>query len=362
MKTALTLLVGTATFISASSASAAPLTTNWEVNDTSSGWLSPVGSTHEYYNNDGRYSNTANQVNTWAGFFDVEPGKAYDVAASYRAQPNYGTVDYSAQFYAADGTTIGSPVVVTVNEKYSPQGVRVNEGVSQGTGTFTNMNTPIFGYLGAPITAPAGAAKMQVTAKSNSSTLTVVDAVAARLATDRIHIIETNGNNKPPTGADALGNVQGTMYTGSSGTAARKGTNNTISTSQDNGVYVTVTFNDLTPGTAYEVYVSWPGGATPNPENRSNALFTISGGLSSVDVTVDQRVGPDDLTELGVQWERLAASYTITGTTLSVTLTNSTGSGYSFLDGVRVVAVPEPTSWLALTGLGALGMLRRRMR
>lgn len=100
-------------------------------------------------------------------------------------------------------------------------------------------------------------------------------------------------------------------------------------------------FTGLAPG-QYLVATTW---YTP-PEfvgNRaSNAPFTISGGAASVTVLVDQRGNPSSFTTLGTNWQTLSSSYTTTGTTLTVSLSNN-ADNYVCGDAVLILYLgPSP--------------------
>jgi hypothetical protein len=61
------------------------------------------------------------------------------------------------------------------------------------------------------------------------------------------------------------------------------------------------------------------------------------GGSLPVSTTLNQRNNPDDFTSGGSAWEDLVAGgYTISGTTLTVLLTNNTSTGYVIADAVRI--------------------------
>jgi hypothetical protein len=94
-------------------------------------------------------------------------------------------------------------------------------------------------------------------------------------------------------------------------------------------------FTGLTPGTAYRVSTTWLAGG-----NRSvDAPFTISGGAAPTTVIVDQTMPPSSFTANGANWEDLSTSYTITGTTLTVRLTDDHSGGCLIGDAVRIAPV-----------------------
>ncbi len=93
------------------------------------------------------------------------------------------------------------------------------------------------------------------------------------------------------------------------------------------------------PGATYDVAVTWPA----YPNRASNAPYTIRDGSQQVGFrAIDQRVSPDDFVADGRSWERLGV-HTITGTTLTVELTNVGASGVLNADAVRIEEVAPIT-------------------
>jgi hypothetical protein len=99
----------------------------------------------------------------------------------------------------------------------------------------------------------------------------------------------------------------------------------------------TWTFTGLTPGQAYRVSATWFG----HPIAASNAPFTITGGATPASATVNQKLAPAGFSDAGAPWQVLAASYTVTGTTLVVQLSDL-ANGYVEADAVRVEPVAYP--------------------
>ncbi len=132
----------------------------------------------------------------------------------------------------------------------------------------------------------------------------------------------------------------------------------------------------LTPGT-YDVHITWqadrawwdPGCASvpvsviDGPvENRGWPDYDVilpSGSSVLADLDLDQSVNPAGLGYAGLNWFYLG-SFTITGNTLTVMLTNQTDAGGPIVaDAVMIALIPEPAS-LALLALGAMSVALRR--
>ncbi|WP_339754852.1 choice-of-anchor D domain-containing protein, partial [uncultured Marinobacter sp.] len=116
----------------------------------------------------------------------------------------------------------------------------------------------------------------------------------------------------------------------------------------------TWTFSGLVSGN-YRVSTTW----SPLYNRVDDAPFSLDGGSGVFDVTVDQRVFPSSFVEDGVAWFDLNASYTVSGTTLIVTLTNDANS-YSrdffdlangvIADAIRIEYLPEPDLLVTVDG------------
>jgi hypothetical protein len=118
----------------------------------------------------------------------------------------------------------------------------------------------------------------------------------------------------------------------------------------------TYTFNNLTPGATYQVYVTWP----TNRDRATNVPYTLTVGGSVVySTTVNQQLSPPTSvagsgpTGGAYNWYQLgaAAGYQITanGTTVVVKVSNAGTNGYVEADAVMLVQTqPE----LAAAGVG----------
>jgi hypothetical protein len=102
----------------------------------------------------------------------------------------------------------------------------------------------------------------------------------------------------------------------------------------------TWTFTGLTPGASYRVSSTWFG----HPLAATNATYTIDdgpGGAAPLVVSRNQQAAPNDFFDAAAFWENLVASYTVTGATLTVTLTDVAG-GYVEADAIRIERVGRP--------------------
>ena len=91
----------------------------------------------------------------------------------------------------------------------------------------------------------------------------------------------------------------------------------------------------VTPG-QYQVSATWfnTGGSAIY---ASNAPFTVlDGGAPLGTFALDQRQGPDDFSDDGSSWEAIGGAFDVSGTTLTVRLTNVGADGYVLADAVRL--------------------------
>jgi len=105
-------------------------------------------------------------------------------------------------------------------------------------------------------------------------------------------------------------------------------------------------FTNLVPGATYEVSANWFG--TWN--RASDAPYTISDGVSSVTVDMDQGTPPDDLSDAGASWERVT-TFTLDASrdALTVRLSDD-ANGYVIADGVRLEQTYLPEIEVTLGG------------
>ncbi|HPM79952.1 MAG TPA: SdrD B-like domain-containing protein, partial [Candidatus Anammoximicrobium sp.] len=101
-------------------------------------------------------------------------------------------------------------------------------------------------------------------------------------------------------------------------------------------------FTNLTPGATYRVSTTW----LATTSFTSDAPFTVSGGAEDVTLDINQKARPsayaDSFQAGGIWWKDIVSAYTITGTTLTVSLTNATSGGCVQADAVRIIEVTTP--------------------
>jgi hypothetical protein len=91
------------------------------------------------------------------------------------------------------------------------------------------------------------------------------------------------------------------------------------------------TFNGLLPG-VYRVSAAW----STHSNRATNSPFTVYDGVTNRGtVRLNQELAPNDRVDAGTNWEDLGSSFTITGTTLVVKLTNAANE-YVIADGIRI--------------------------
>ena len=96
------------------------------------------------------------------------------------------------------------------------------------------------------------------------------------------------------------------------------------------------TFANVSPG-LYRVAATW----SPYSGRASNAPYSIYDGNTALGtVQVNQLVAPNQFNDSGVPWNYLGQTYSITGTTLEVRLTNN-ANGVVIADGVRIERIGD---------------------
>lgn len=171
------------------------------------------------------------------------------------------------------------------------------------------------------------------------------------------------------TGGDNIGGITGSFSSSANAdfatTVANQGRwgNNEFDFSPGSTTVAAWTFSNLTPGSPWEVFVSWSKVSQGNLS--SVAPYTVQGGsIISIDQRAGAQVAPDltlnDGTE-DVPFVSLGSTTADGSGDLVVTLTGTSlgGSNWVIADAVAIRLIPEPSS-MALLGLGGLALMRRR--
>ncbi|MBI1338487.1 MAG: prepilin-type N-terminal cleavage/methylation domain-containing protein [Phycisphaera sp.] len=101
------------------------------------------------------------------------------------------------------------------------------------------------------------------------------------------------------------------------------------------GRYFTWKIIGLSPGT-YKVWAKWPPNATYSDTSVPYTLADPAGSSASYTANLNQQAAPDDDTADGVSWETISGAYTITGNTLTVTILDTSMTGYIIADAIRI--------------------------
>jgi hypothetical protein len=99
----------------------------------------------------------------------------------------------------------------------------------------------------------------------------------------------------------------------------------------------TYTFSGLTANSIYRVSATW----SPALNRATNAPFTI-GGVSGGPYSslINQELTPSDYNADGSLWQDLGGPFTTSGTTLTVSLTNTGANEYVIADAIRIEPLP----------------------
>ncbi|MCI0463286.1 MAG: DUF1800 family protein, partial [Gemmataceae bacterium] len=279
------------------------------VNDGQTGF-STVGSwetavTPRGFQRDAQTSFPGSGTNTasWT-FAGLAPGQ-YRVAVTWPEATNQAS---NAPFTVLDGTT--ALATVAVNQRVAPA-------------TFSDGGTP-FHDLGTIFRITGTTLTVRLTNQANG----IVVADAARI--QRVGYQAEIGD-----AANAL--LSGT-WTPAGGEGFQRAVH--ISPAGKGENRVTWNFAGLTPG-QYRVSATWTAGAT----RATNAPYNILDGYRTLaTVVVNQQLAPSHFSNAGVAWDDLGGQgslYTITGYTLTVTLSNA-ANGVVVADAVRVERVNTP--------------------
>jgi hypothetical protein len=141
---------------------------------------------------------------------------------------------------------------------------------------------------------------------------------------------------------DAGYTTVGGSWTGSSGSGYQS---DYQSQGAGSGTHKAVySFTSLTPG-QYRVSANW-NAASGNASNTPYTITSPSDGKTFATVRVNQENAPDDFTESGTAWEDLGALVELTGTSLTVTISDDANETV-IADGVRIERIGDLTSGLS---------------
>jgi hypothetical protein len=324
-------------------------------------------------------ASSGNLVSTATVDQQVEPNDFTDSGAAWERigviTPTGNTVtvrlsDLADGFVIADAVRIAPTTVVAAPEiAVSVDGGNLPDGTgsvafgtttagTSVTKTFTVQNVGTANLTLDAITVPAGftasAFGTSTVAAGGSTTFTVTMSAASAGTSGGTVSFATNDGDENPFNFAVSGTVDaaallpptyvdngqaGYSTTGSWVTWSRSGYRGNLQyTSAGTGsVTATWTFT-VTPGD-YLVSTTWQAHS-----NRTIAApYSVYNGAVSAGNLVgytemDQRTWPSDLSAEGVLWEHIGV-VTITGTTLTVRLTNAAPSGYVIADGIRIEGV-----------------------
>jgi hypothetical protein len=127
------------------------------------------------------------------------------------------------------------------------------------------------------------------------------------------------------------------------------------------GDAISISFTGIDPG-QYRISTAWTAGGN-RPTSATLAYTTAGGGAGNMTYNQVPGAAADDLFE-NVNWQDMFTNVTVTGTSLSLTLTNNSAGGLLIADGFRLeklTVVPEPST-AGFAALAVLGCLRRRRR
>jgi RHS repeat-associated protein len=292
------------------------------IDDSSATGYSTTSSGGAFSSFSGGFVGTLQGVNNGAGStaswtFTVAPG-TYSVAATWTT---YSGDTTSAPYVITSGsTTLGTYYVNQVNAPvgFSDQGGTWQQLGGVFTVTGTTLTVTLDGVSGNWVSADA--IRIEPVSASESEPTQV-------LPTSPTQIIDDSGS----TGYSSTGlsNFSG----GYDGT--HQGVNNSPS------ALATWTFT-VTPG-IYSVAATWTLYSGCVPSIGYNVYNGTSGGTLLGTYTVDQQNGPSGFIDQGGTWQELGGTFTITGTTLTVTLPGASG-GWISADAIRIQRVDARVS------------------
>ncbi|ADV63588.1 hypothetical protein Isop_3023 [Isosphaera pallida ATCC 43644] len=235
---------------------------------------------------------TGSRFATWM-FENLSPGR-YQIAVTWTPGSNRAT---NAPFTVEQGNA--SLATVTINQRLAPNDFQDAGSSWKVLGRFD---------LG------SGSAIVRLTNAANG----VVVADAVRLVPVGLQLADNDDSSFQTTGFTryAGSGFHGSLHAAPSGNG------------QAEAVW---TFSGLTPGT-YRLAATW----TAQINRATNAPFTIRSGSNLIaSIAVNQRLAPNDFQYAGVGWRNLGGPFVLTGTSLTVRLTNA-ANGWVIADALRL--------------------------
>ena len=161
-------------------------------------------------------------------------------------------------------------------------------------------------------------------------------------------------SDAPIVGAHGVVASSGTFATTGSWTTSTTqgafGGSHTSSSALGSGTSTGTWTMAVTPG-SYEVDVTWPAAGSLS----ANVTYNVYDGSTLLgSVSVNQQTAPSGVTDNGLTWQSLG-NFTVTGTQLKVTVSNTATDGQVCADAVRLLPAYQPTPKSSTTVIPALG-------
>ena len=279
-------------------------------------------------NADWQYQNAANGNDTATYSFTGLASGNYVVATSTFNQANLSN---SVTWTVSSGG--GS---YTLNQQLKTNHFDLDDGSDN---TFARFSA---GNVYTPVLVTGGNLTVSVSDNDTAGFL-VTDAVRIESIRSDVQKMYIIGNNEP-------GYSESGTWATWSGDPDDHGADIRFSTGAGS---ITVAFTDIDPG-IYRISSAWTSGG-----NRPSSVtmgYTTAGGSGSVSYNQQPGAAADDVFE-NVNWQDHFSNVIVTGTSLTLTLSNTDGALIG--DGFRLELIPEPASGI-LCGLAGLLILRRR--
>jgi hypothetical protein len=248
------------------------------------------------------------------------PAGDYEISITFTAGSNL-TKDLGLDLYDGVGNFIGQ---VPVNEQVAPNSFTEDGVAWENLGAF-KLTSNVFHIS---------------TWNSSSDGAIAINGIQLKAApvVDDSSALGSQTYSPPATSV-------GSFTTADSWTTVTQGAfggSHTSSSAAGNGSSTATWAMPVTHGT-YEVDVTWPASASLSASATYN-IFDGSTKLSSV--AVDQQLAPSGISYEGLNWQSLG-SFTVAGTKLRVTLSNTAADGQVSADAIRILPSYQPTPIVA---------------